>query len=43
MNATRTEKRDLIHLIETTTFRPRFIDGKLADTAPVVVRYALRP
>jgi hypothetical protein len=42
-DATRAEKRDLIHLIETTTFRPRFVDGKLADAAPVVVRYALSP
>jgi hypothetical protein len=42
-DATRAEKRDLVQLIEATTFRPRFIDGKLADSAPVVVRYALSP
>ena len=42
-NATRAERRDLIHLIETTSFRPRFVDGDLADSAPVVVRYALGP
>jgi hypothetical protein len=37
--ATRSEERDLIRLIETTSFRPRVVDGKLADSAPVVVRY----
>ncbi|HEY3517925.1 MAG TPA: hypothetical protein VGL98_12835 [Gammaproteobacteria bacterium] len=42
-DASRAEKRDLIQLIETTTFRPRFVDGKLADSAPVVLRYALGP
>ena len=41
--ATRTEERDLIRLIETTSFRPRAIDGALADSAPVVVRYYLDP
>jgi len=41
--ATRAEERDLIRLIEGTTFRPRFVDGKLADSAPVIVRYHLRP
>jgi hypothetical protein len=39
--ATRAEERDLIRLLERTTFRPRFVDGKLADSAPVVVRYDL--
>ena len=42
-NATRAEKRDLIRVIETTTFRPRFADGNLAESAPVVVRYSLSP
>ena len=42
-NATRAEKRDLVRLIESTTFRPRFVDGELADSAPVVVRYPLGP
>jgi hypothetical protein len=42
-SATREEKRDLIRLIERTRFRPRFVDGKLADSAPVVARYNLRP
>ena len=39
--ATRAEERDLIHLIEATSFRPRFIDGVLADSAPVALRYRL--
>jgi hypothetical protein len=42
-SATRAEQRDLIRFIENTTFRPRFVDGKLADAAPVVVRYRLSP
>jgi hypothetical protein len=39
--ATRGEERDLIRLIEGTTFRLRVVDGKLADSAPVSVRYHL--
>jgi hypothetical protein len=39
--ATRAEERDLIRLIESTSFRPRVVDDVLADSAPVVVRYAL--
>jgi len=39
--AKRAEEHDLIHLIETTSFRPRFVDGALADSAPVVLRYRL--
>jgi tetratricopeptide (TPR) repeat protein len=39
--ATRAEEHDLIHLIETTSFRPRFVDDKLADSAPVTLRYRL--
>lgn len=39
--ATRAEERALIHLIETTSFRPRFIDGALADSAPVALHYRL--
>jgi hypothetical protein len=41
--AARAEERDLTRLIKNTRFRPRFVDGKLADAAPVVVRYALGP
>src|SRR5688572_10995893 len=40
-DATREEKRDLLLLIESTSFRPRVVDGKLANSAPVVVRYHL--
>jgi hypothetical protein len=40
--ATRGEQRDLVRLIESTTFRPRAVDGALAAAAPVVLRYALR-
>jgi hypothetical protein len=39
--ATRAEERELSRLIESTTFRPRFVDGKLADSAPVIARYDL--
>jgi hypothetical protein len=39
--ATRAEVRDLTRLIERTRFRPRFVDGKLPDSAPVVARYPL--
>ena len=42
-DATRAEQRDLIRLIESSTFRPRFVDGKPADSAPVVARYHLGP
>jgi hypothetical protein len=41
--ATRTEQRELIRLIEESSFRPRFVDGALADTAPVLLRYYLGP
>jgi hypothetical protein len=40
-NATRAEERDLVGLIELAQFRPRAVDGVLADSAPVVVRYYL--
>jgi hypothetical protein len=40
-NATRAEERDLIRLIELTSFRPRVIDGELAAAAPVSLRYPL--
>jgi len=39
--ATRGEESDLIRLIESMSFRPRVVGGKLADSAPVVVRYHL--
>jgi hypothetical protein len=40
-DATRAEERDLKRLIEGMTFRPRVVDGEIAASAPVVVRYAL--
>lgn len=42
-DATRAEQRDLVHLIESTSFRPRFVNGVLADFAPVALRYDLSP
>jgi tetratricopeptide (TPR) repeat protein len=39
--ATRAEERDLTRLIKNTRFRPRFVDGRLAESAPLVVRYPL--
>lgn len=38
---TATVKRDLVRLIKYGSFRPRAVDGELADSAPVVVRYYL--
>ena len=40
--ATREDKQDLIRLIESTTFRPRMVNGKIADEAPVSLRYHLQ-
>jgi hypothetical protein len=40
--ATRADERGLTRLIESTTFRPRFVEGSFADSARVVVRYHLR-
>jgi hypothetical protein len=40
-DATRAEERDLIHSIKYGSFRPRAVDGELADSAPVVLRYYL--
>jgi hypothetical protein len=40
-SATGTEERALIRLVKYASFRPRAVDGKLADSAPVVVRYYL--
>ena len=42
-NATRAEEKDVIKLIEGITFRPRVVDGELAASAPVSVRYHLSP
>jgi hypothetical protein len=40
-DATRAEERELARLIESLSFRPRFVDGTLAEAAPVVARYRL--
>jgi hypothetical protein len=40
-NATDAEKQDLVALIKSNRFRPRLSDGRLADAAPVQVRYYL--
>lgn len=40
-NATGAEERDLVRLIKYASFRPRAVDGELADSASVVVRYYL--
>lgn len=40
--ASRAEQRDLVRLIELSTFRPRFVAGALVDSAPVALRYFLR-
>jgi hypothetical protein len=40
-SATRVEERGLIRLIKYASFRPRAVDGDLADSASVVVRYYL--
>jgi hypothetical protein len=41
--ATRAEERELVRLIENTTFRPRIVDGALAESAPVRLRFRLQP
>jgi hypothetical protein len=38
-DATRSAQKDLIRLIESSTFRPRIVDGRVADSTTVTVRY----
>ncbi|HEU4617596.1 MAG TPA: hypothetical protein VFV10_06115 [Gammaproteobacteria bacterium] len=38
-NATRAQERELMRLIRTSTFRPRMVAGRFADSAPVTLRY----
>jgi hypothetical protein len=33
---------ELVDLVKSSRFRPRFVNGRLADPAPVTVRYHLR-
>ena len=40
-HATREHKRSLIRLIESTSFRPRIVDGQFGEPARVTVRYRL--
>jgi hypothetical protein len=40
-NATGVEERAVVRLIKFGSFRPRTMDGELADSAPVVLRYYL--
>jgi hypothetical protein len=36
-----TAKRSLARVIARSTFRPRLTDGRVAESAPIVVRYYL--
>jgi hypothetical protein len=38
-NASRDAEKDLVSQISRSVFRPRLIDGRVADAAPVVMRY----
>jgi hypothetical protein len=40
-DATRAEEREVIRSLKYGSFRPRAVDGELADSAPVVLRYYL--
>lgn len=40
-NATRDDRKKLVHLIQHCLFRPRMRDGRVSDTSRVVVRYYL--
>jgi len=40
-NVTRSEQRSLIQLIKRSRFRPLIIDGQLADSEPMIVRYVV--
>jgi tetratricopeptide (TPR) repeat protein len=41
MNAPRSARRDLEHLIERSSYRPRMVDGRVAESAPLRLRYYL--
>jgi hypothetical protein len=40
-DATRTVEKRVVQFISASRFRPRIVDGRFADSAPVVVRYFL--
>jgi hypothetical protein len=42
-DAPRSAQKDLIRRIESSTFRPRIVDGRVADSKTVTVRYYLQP
>jgi hypothetical protein len=38
-NATRAAEKRLVQLVEQGRFRPKIVDGRIADSGPIVVRY----
>jgi hypothetical protein len=42
-NVERAHRRELAQLIDQSSFRPRMVDGRIADSARVVMRYYLSP
>lgn len=38
-DASRSAQKDLVRLIETSSFRPRVVAGRVADSTPVTLRY----
>ena len=38
-NSTRAVEKRLVQLVERSRFRPRIVDGQVADSGPIVVRY----
>ena len=40
-NATDAAKKNLVRMIDRSTFRPRLTAGRVADNSPIVVRYYL--
>ena len=42
VSASREAEKDLIRRISNSVFRPRVVDGRVADAAPVVLRYYVR-
>jgi hypothetical protein len=38
-NSTRAVEKNLLQLVERSRFRPKIVDGRIADSGPIVVRY----
>jgi len=38
-DASRSAQKDLVRVVEASTFRPRIVDGRIADATPVSLRY----